>query len=144
MKTYYDAGRIGDSASYPLYDDVNTNAMTTLDKRADDGEYVMGFWIPKKRGLPLFGQKSFTKRAQSPYTEPRGFLFNNQEYVDKLDKRLSGSSSKEKRYNSNRYMRRGSCDFTRLTTQHILEYLRSGLMCGRRVSNIRFGLTGRK
>ncbi len=46
-----------------------------------------------------------------------------------------------KRFPRGRYFRR-NCDFTRLSHSQLVEFFRTGRICGRRISALRFGLTG--
>ena len=42
-----------------------------------------------------------------------------------------------------RWYYRRNCNVNRITAQAFVEFLKTGRLCGRRVVNIRFGLTGR-
>ncbi|KAK2155448.1 hypothetical protein LSH36_240g03003 [Paralvinella palmiformis] len=105
----------------------------------DDGEYVMGFWIPKTKRR----ENPWPRKFQSGYFQWRP-LEQRQQQQHSADPDQSGYHDVDKRFNPYRYVRRRTCDFTRLTPSHIVEYLKTGRICGRRVSNVRFALTGRK
>ena len=110
----------------------------------DGGEYVMGFWIPKSKRQQAASQPRLSQSGKLQWSPlaPDELHLSPEPFTSGLDN--SDWHPLDKRFNPYRYVRRRVCDFTRLTANHILEYLKTGRICGRRVSNVRFALTGRK
>lgn len=108
-----------DNAYTDFHDKTQVGQPSRMSYDPKDFAYKMSPWLQQRDRL-----KSKTAEEENPEVEENGveFLANQQK---------------------RRWRSRG-CDFSRVTHSQFVQFLKTGVLCGRRGYRVRFGLSGRR
>ncbi len=120
------------------------------EEEEDQRNQLETVFLRQSRGYP--GYYSEVKPSRMSY-DPKDFAYRIPSLGQDYGRRINSRSEQELeaiddlQYPNNDRKRRGryglGCSFSRLTSRQFVEFLKTGVLCGRRGHRVRFGMSGR-